>query len=153
MNHTAALYNPGAQRASHALPEVLEARTALRITAQLGQAADGLPHDLSERLRVARERALETAQRSRHLHASARQRQTLAHRLGRVEGPSLWLRLASALPLVMLLGGLVLIQQYRVDEQIVVAADIDSALLADDLPPAAYGDPGFTEYLRAQRTP
>jgi hypothetical protein len=62
--------------------------------------------------------------------------------------PSVWLRLASALPLVVLVAGLVLIQQYHDREQITAAAEIDSALLADELPPAAYGDPGFSEFLR-----
>jgi hypothetical protein len=62
--------------------------------------------------------------------------------------PSVWLRLASALPLVVLVAGLVLIQEYHDREQIAAAAEIDSALLADELPPAAYGDPGFSEFLR-----
>ena len=29
--------------------------------------------------------------------------------------------------------------------------DIDTALLADDLPVAAYSDPGFVEFLKAPR--
>ena len=33
------------------------------------------------------------------------------------------------------------------DDQIRDAAEVDSALLADDLPPEAYSDPGFAEYL------
>jgi len=28
-------------------------------------------------------------------------------------------------------------------------ADVDTELLTDDLPPAAYTDPGFTQYLRS----
>jgi predicted ABC-type sugar transport system permease subunit len=61
---------------------------------------------------------------------------------------SYWLRLASVLPLAVLVAGLVFIQQHYDWQQIEVAAEVDSALLADDLPPAAYGDPGFLEYLR-----
>jgi hypothetical protein len=34
-------------------------------------------------------------------------------------------------------------------EQIRTAAEIDAALLGDALPPAAYTDPGFAEYLAA----
>ena len=67
--------------------------------------------------------------------------------------PSVWLRLASAFPLVVLAAGLVLIQHHHDLQQIAVAAEIDSALLADDLPPTAYGDPGFTEFLRSAETP
>jgi hypothetical protein len=32
-----------------------------------------------------------------------------------------------------------------------VAAEIDSALLADDLPPKAYSDAGFVEFLKTPR--
>jgi len=59
----------------------------------------------------------------------------------------------SALPLVVLLAGLVLIQQHHDSEQISAAAEIDSALLADELPPAAYGDPGFSEFLHSHEAP
>ena len=45
-------------------------------------------------------------------------------------------------------GGAVLIQQQNDSEQTRLAADIDAALLADDLPPAAYTDAGFAEFLR-----
>ena len=45
-------------------------------------------------------------------------------------------------------AGYALIERHVQVEQIRVAADIDSALLADDLPPDAYTDPGFQEYLR-----
>jgi hypothetical protein len=33
-------------------------------------------------------------------------------------------------------------------EQVDAAAEIDAALLADDLPPAAYSDPGFLAFLK-----
>ena len=33
--------------------------------------------------------------------------------------------------------------------QVVAAAEIDAALLTDDLPPDAYSDPGFAEFLRS----
>ena len=38
-------------------------------------------------------------------------------------------------------------------QQIAVAAEIDSALLADALPPTAYGDPGFSEFLLSGEAP
>ena len=62
-----------------------------------------------------------------------------------------WSRLASVLPLVALVAGLVLIQELNDDAKIEVAADVDAALLADALPPAAYGDAGFVEYLKTPR--
>jgi hypothetical protein len=67
--------------------------------------------------------------------------------------PSLWLRLVSTLPLAVLVAGLVFIQHHHDMQQIEVAAEIDSALLADSLPPQAYSDPGFSEYLRSGDAP
>ena len=62
--------------------------------------------------------------------------------------PSGWLRLASALPLMLLVLGLVLIQHLHDQAEIHAAAEVDAALLADDLPPEAYGDPGFVAFLK-----
>jgi hypothetical protein len=41
-----------------------------------------------------------------------------------------------------------LIQQRYTEEQISAAAEVDAALLVDELPPQAYSDPGFVEFLR-----
>ena len=67
--------------------------------------------------------------------------------LGRGQG--IWIQLASWMPLAVLVAGLVLIQQWTDREQVLAAAEIDAVLLADDLPPAAWTDPGFREYLKA----
>ena len=50
-----------------------------------------------------------------------------------------------------LIAGLLLIQQWQTDDQISAAAEIDAALLADDLPPVAYSDAGFAEFLKTPR--
>ena len=65
--------------------------------------------------------------------------------------PMWWTRLASVMPLVTLVVGLVLIDQWHDRAQINAVADMDSALLADDLPPDAYSDPGFVEFLNNPR--
>jgi hypothetical protein len=52
-------------------------------------------------------------------------------------------------PLAVLIGGLVLIQQRTDEERVLAAAEIDAVLLADNLPPAAWSDPGFREYMKA----
>jgi hypothetical protein len=132
--------------------EALEARVALRLAGALSESTQQLPHDISERLRVARGRAIERAAATRRASVPV----VLAQSGGTaVLGwtPPVWLRLASLLPLAVLLAGLVLIQQYHDHEQIAVAAEIDAALLTDELPPTAYGDPGFAEYLRSNRAP
>jgi len=124
----------------------LEAQFALRLTTHLSRGAQALPHDISERLRFGRERALA----SRRAVLAPAPTLLQAGRAAALGGPpSLWLRLASALPLVVLLAGLVFIQHHHDLQQVEVAAEIDSALLADDLPPDAYGDPGFSEFLRS----
>jgi hypothetical protein len=134
--------------------EALEGRVAMRLTAHLNLSTETLPHDISERLRFSRERALATRQRRSSVAVTAPSLVGIAGRAGVLGGPpSIWLRLASALPLIMLVAGMVLIQQHHDFEQINAAAEIDSALLADELPPAAYGDPGFSEFLRSIETP
>ena len=133
--------------------ESLQGQVALRLAAALSLGAEALPHDITERLRFGRERALAVALQQRRAAAVAVAPQIVgsAGRSAVLGGPpSLWIRLASALPLVVLVAGLVLIQHHHDFEQINAAAEIDSALLADELPPAAYGDPGFTEFLRAE---
>jgi len=52
------------------------------------------------------------------------------------------------LPLLALVGGLLLIDRLQTDAQISVAAEVDAALLADTLPPTAYSDVGFVEFLK-----
>lgn len=131
--------------------QALEARFALRLTSHLGLAAEGLPHDISERLRHGRERALAAARTAHKVSP------VTAATLGRAGGsavlggpPALWLRLVSIMPLIVLIGGLVLIQNHHEREQINVAAEVDAALLADELPPSAYRDPGFIAFLQSQ---
>jgi hypothetical protein len=51
----------------------------------------------------------------------------------------------------MLVLGLALIQHSKFYQQIVAAAEIDTALLSDNLPPAAYSDPGFSEFLTTEQ--
>ena len=132
--------------------EALEGHVGLRLATHLSMASEVLPHDITERLRFSRERALALALQQRRAVAPKMAATTVMHagRAAVLGGPpSVWLRLASALPLLFLVFGLLFIQQHHDLQQIAVAAEIDSALLADDLPPAAYGDPGFSEFLRS----
>jgi hypothetical protein len=133
-----------------AYQEGLEARFARRLLAEVEVDSATLPYDISERLRFAREKALQ---------AAATRRLSLAPEvLGVARGASglvlgsvpWWLRLASAAPLVVLVLGLVGIGHLNNLERIRAAAEVDAVLLADDLPLAAYSDPGFAEYLKTQ---
>lgn len=131
--------------------DVLRARIAARIAAGLTERADDLPHDISERLRIAREQALTRARAVRREAAAAETIVAVSGGAAVRSGPPWWQRLAVALPLVMLVAGLVMIREHDQREQVMAAADVDSVLLADDLPPAAYSDPGFAEYLKTQQ--
>ena len=57
--------------------------------------------------------------------------------------------MASVLPLVALVAGLVLINGIQNEDRANEVAEVDTALLTDDLPPAAYTDSGFIQYLKS----
>ena len=127
-----------------------QVRFAQCVAARLSEGTESLGADISERLRFARESALERARLSRALIA-------VAPSLGAMGNTSLvlngWLggwglKAASLLPLAVLIAGLLFIQYSQREEQISVAAEIDADLLADDLPPKAYSDAGFVEFLK-----
>ncbi|MBX3618395.1 MAG: DUF3619 family protein [Rhizobacter sp.] len=133
--------------------EALQARLALRMTARLTEHVAELPQDVTERLRFAREQALQRAQAARK--AQARDATIVVNAAGGAMslgggdgGTAWWMQVAAVLPLLALVAGLVLIQHVHNDNQIAAAAEIDASLLADDLPPAAYSDPGFVEFLK-----
>ena len=136
----------------------LEARLGARLASALNARSQALPHDITERLRFAREKSLAFAREARQSRAQAAAGTTVvgvsAHGSATL-GAFLpwWQRAASVLPLLVLVAGLVMIDNWAVREQVRAAAEIDAQLLADDLPPAAYSDPGFGEYLRNSPTP
>ena len=123
----------------------------LRIAAQLNSASLQLPHDISERLRAARTRAvaarLKPQTRLQTSTAMVQQNGAALLNFGD-EGLNIWSRLASLLPLIALIAGLAIIQNIMDDDRTNELAEVDSALLIDDLPPAAYADPGFLQFLK-----
>lgn len=149
---------------SRLLPQevsTLEARFGLRVGAALTERSALPQHDIAERLRVAREQALARARSARTagsvVQTAAETQGVMAHAnctlsLGRAGGDPFqggrWALLASFLPLLLLVLGLVLIDTWHDRVQSATVAEVDTALLADDLPPDAYTDPGFTEYLK-----
>ncbi|MGL4316249.1 MAG: DUF3619 family protein [Pseudomonas sp.] len=129
--------------------DALQTRFALRVVARLSEQSQRLPHDLSERLRVAREQAVARARQVRLAQPATVPAFQVSHgSIALGQSPSGWLRVASTLPLMLLVLGLVLIQHLHSQADIHAAAEVDAALLADDLPPEAYGDPGFVAFLK-----
>ena len=132
-----------------AAQEALEARFAARMAAALRAQSEQLPHDVAERLRASREQAL-SRRRRRPAAAAMPVLVGSAHGAGLLARPSpWWLKMASGLPALLLVAGLLLIGYWDSLEQVQAAAEIDAVLLADELPPRAYADPGFVEYLKA----
>ena len=50
--------------------------------------------------------------------------------------------------MLALVAGLVAVDQWQADEQIYATAELDAGLLSDTLPPEAYRDPGFAEFVK-----
>ena len=132
-------------------------RFGMSVAARLSDAADALPNDISERLRVARtqavvKRKMVTAPSKAARAASVVVANGSSATLGDGDDDfGLWGRVTAALPLIALVVGLVSIHFIQNERRANEIAEIDAALLIDDLPPAAYTDSGFVQYLKAQR--
>ena len=133
--------------------EMLQNRFGQRITARLSAGSTELPHDLSERLRIARQQAVAMRKPEflpQRKLVSATGVFVQGNSLSRGdEGLNLWSRLASAFPVVALVVGLVAIHVIQNDYRAQEVAEVDTALLTDALPPAAYTDPGFLQFLKS----
>ncbi len=141
--------------ASAAAASVIEARFGFRVASLLSERSDALPHDVTERLKFARKQAIERLQQARAaapVAATAASTQRNGGSLAMFGGGNpRWLGLASVLPLLALVAGLFLIQYEHSAAQILEAAEVDAELLGDDLPPSAYDDAGFVEFLKTPR--
>lgn len=134
---------------------VLQDRFGLRTASYLSAGTAELPHDISERLRSARVQAVsqrkitpaQTAGAVIHSGGSA------ALTWGSGDGLSWWGRIGSVLPLIALVAGLLAINSFQSDNRTQELAEVDAALLTDDLPPAAFADPGFVQFLKTGRQP
>jgi hypothetical protein len=60
----------------------------------------------------------------------------------------LWGTVGWVAPLVVLVFGLIGIAQWQNDSRITDLAEVDAALLTDDVPPDAYADSGFMAFLK-----
>jgi hypothetical protein len=124
----------------------------MRMAALLDQHTKQLPYDISERLRAARTRALAAgrAKRAELITVSDAQIQSNGSlRLPfQTSTQDIYKLLASFIPLVCLAAGLMLLYDFHNNQAAMELAEIDSALLIDDLPPQAYADPAFFDFLK-----
>jgi hypothetical protein len=128
----------------------LQDRFGRQVAARLAAGTAEIPYNVTERLRAARDQAVARRKQSQLRGASSvvASGGTAAMTFGD-DGQSLWNRIASALPLIALAAGLILIHAIENDRRASEVAEVDAALLTDDLPPSAYADPGFVQFLKS----
>ena len=140
------------------LQEKIADRIARQITSRLSEGEALLPYEVTERLRASRERAV--SERRREVSLLRTQASTAASAHGHTmtmgspegEGKGWWRALASAIPVFALIAGLVVYNSQSYQSLLSEVTEVDTALLTDDLPPAAYADPGFVQYLKTSAT-
>jgi hypothetical protein len=127
--------------------ELLQERFGRAVGRRLSAGTAELPYHVTERLRAARVQALA----KRKIEAVAPAVVANGGNAGALTfgGFSLWRQIASALPLVVLVGGLVVIHSVQNGQRATEVAEVDAQLLTDDLPPEAYADPGFVQFLKS----
>ena len=127
---------------------------ARRVTARLSEAEADLDYDITERLRAAREQAL-ARRKVVPTPAIARHPEQESAAAAPSGKRNWWRAVVSAVPLSAMVAGLTFFNGVQADEGATEMAEYDATLLADELPPTAYTDPGFTQYLKiaAQKQP
>ena len=123
---------------------------ARALATRLSDTTQDLPHDITQRLKAARMLALEqrkVVKLSLATGVAAAGGNTAVMHLG--DAPrGKWLQLGAWLPLFALVAGLLTIGFVQDDYRAREIADMDAEILIDDLPPAAFTDPGFAQFLR-----
>lgn len=123
-----------------------------RLASVLLDGLDNIDNNTLQRLRAGREQAIEQ-HRMALAHAAQTGLAAVGHgTLGHPAGGDLhlpaWRRLGNIGMLIALLLGLWLIDSMQDEQSVQEAVEVDRVLLTDDLPPAAYLDPGFKHFLK-----
>jgi hypothetical protein len=131
----------------------LQDRYGLKLAARLEEGSQGLEHNTAERLRAAREQALARRKRPLVAQQQTRASATVSNHdgsltLGGGEHLGWWGRMAAGMALVALVAGLVTIDHFQAERRSLELATVDADLLTDDVPPSAYADPGFLQFLK-----
>jgi hypothetical protein len=123
------------------------------IASRLSEGSEDIPYNISERLKAARAQALSKRKVVSIQIAQVRSVSggEMALQFGGYED-GFWSRMASLLPLLALVAGLIFIAISQDELRARELAEVDAELLTDELPPSAYVDPGFAQYLRANQS-
>jgi hypothetical protein len=128
--------------------DILMDRFGYKVTGALSAAQERLPHDITERLRTSRIQAVTRRKTGPVVQSNPVLVSHGSAVLG--WGTSLLENMASLIPVAVFLAGMLLIDNMQDNVRISELAAVDAALLTDDLPPAAYADPGFAQFLKHQ---
>ncbi|WP_426174752.1 DUF3619 family protein [Massilia sp. TWR1-2-2] len=120
---------------------------AYKVRHALNANLDNLPASTAERLASARKMAV--SRKKAHAPVQVAQR-ALAGNFGSFFTFSSLGRAGAIIPLLALVAGLAGVYQYEQQQRIAELAELDAAVLSDELPLTAYLDHGFNAYL-AQR--
>ncbi|MGV0982561.1 MAG: DUF3619 family protein [Polynucleobacter sp.] len=118
----------------------------LSAAALLREGSQSLPAGIKDRLYAARLKAIsvkkpEKVRIAQHVLASSTGTWSSGSR-------SFWDNVGWVAPLIVLVFGLIGIAQWQQDSRINDIAELDVALLTDDVPPDAYADSGFMGFLK-----
>jgi hypothetical protein len=123
-----------------------------RIASYLNQGNQQLPYEIIERLRASRTRAIASRRANQFELKNADEVHIQTN--GSIRMPfspkayHFYSLIVSFIPLICLAAGLMLLYEFHNDQTALELAEIDSALLIDDLPPQAYTDPAFVDFLK-----
>ncbi len=124
-----------------------EENFAYKVRHALNEKLEDMPESVTQRLEQARRIAISRKKRSSPLYARVF-RQVFAGAGGYFSGRISWMgRLGMSLPVLALAIGLAGIFHHEQQRQMREIADIDIAVLSDELPPSAYADSGFKAFV------
>jgi Protein of unknown function (DUF3619) len=132
----------------------VETQVAQRITAALSRSNENLPHNTSERLRAARVRAVMARKKPLTLVRTSTRSGSVLNGEGSLslsgEGGDRPMRqwFLGLAPIVILSVAMMMVSDNLQTSRSMEIAEVDAAILIDDLPPEAYADPGFLQFVK-----
>lgn len=115
--------------------------------ALLSQSVQSLPIGIKDRLHAARMKAL-AVRKPEKIRVQKPVFAGFAGNWSPRSSNGIWDTVGWVAPLVVLVFGLIGIAQWQDESRINDIAEVDAALLTDDVPPDAYADSGFMAFLK-----
>lgn len=130
----------------HSLSSSEMDRFGNEVASHLNAASGPLPEAIQNRLYAARMKAL-SKQKTEHVFIH-QTKMAMSHGNWLSNSPLFTGSLGWILPFIFLGLGLIAVAQWQQDSRINDIAEVDIALLTDDVPPDAYADSGFLIFLK-----